>query len=638
MDNLKKVKEDGRYLAKIEDKNQTFEICCEAVKENIEAVKHVREDLLNNELFIIIMQNHSWALDHDFIRDKLNQLNIDNYAICYEAIRKNPMQLYLVDLIDENIQDEAMGRLAIRQDHDSMPYVNKKNRSLELCMYFLNTYKYGLRFFPIELITEDICWTAINYNCRQITQVPDKYITEKMCLFVLEKDKDIIHFMKKKFWTEKMIWYVINSGGNLSTITDKNSESLITEDMWRAIGSKHISSYILSRIPEKYRDKAMLKAKLELKNNTNYSRDTIMKNFQHLDFTEEEYLEIIKKHPSEILNIENQTEEMQFEAIKRGYSNIVRFEYIFAKLKDPSQEIILYTINKYGRSYLLKKLDKKYWSYELLLNVVQSDPDTIKNIPETYLASLSPDEYENICLEMCKYNCIGYYTIWYNLDKFSKKMLTEQVWAKILEIRGNLIGQCDKQTKHLAEIAVKSDPEALDHIRTDLITEELVNLAVLNDDKYGYLALQYAGKYKTKELCDKAFKKNIRAIKFFKKEWVTPDMRKEAFEKDRLVIVDYQDEYVTDEMIKTVIDEYGPSFLSKAQKKRVTYDMYISWINDYMDILEKPFFGNGVLVYIVELIKGEDCKERIKGQLLSGKFKKSLWYLDRTGLKYFKSN
>ena len=637
MDNLEKVKEDGRYLAKIEDKDQTFEICCEAVKENIEAVKHVREDLLNNELFIIIMQNHTWALDHDFIRDKLNQLNIDNYAICYEAIRKNPMQLYLVDLIDENIQDEAMGRLAIEQDHDSMPYVNKKNRSLELCMYFLNTYKYGLRFFPIDLITEDICWTALKYNCRQITKVPGKFITEKMGLFVLEKDHDIIHFMITNFWTEKMIWYVINSGGNLSTITDKKSESLITEDMWRAIGSKNISSYLLSRIPEKYRDKAMLKANMELKNNSNSSSDTIMKNFQHLDFTEEEYLEIIKKHPLEIVNIENQTEEMQFEAIKRGYQNIARFEHTFAKLKNPSQDIILYTINKYGKLYLLEKLDKKYWSYELLLNVVRSDPNAIEIIPkEIFTSLLSPDEAENICLETCKANLS--YWIWCVLDKIPKQYLTEKVWTILLKTRGSLIANCDKQIKHLAEIAVKSDPEALDHIRTDLITEELVNLAVLSHDKYGYKALQYARKYKTKELCNKAFKKNIYAIKFFKKEWITPDMRKEAFEKEKLVIVDYPDEYVTYEMIKTVTDEYGPSFLSKSQKKRVTYDMYVSWINNYMDKLEKPFFGNGVLVYIVEQIKGEDCKERVKGQLLSGKFKKSLWYLDRTGLKYFKSN
>jgi len=213
-------------------KNQTYEICETAVKQNGLAIQYVTDSLLTYDLYKLAIEQNSRAIqyvsmdmiDHVLIESAIRQNGLmlrfitdQTPELCEMAIKQNPLALQYVkddmltkelctmavqlngnalSCIDQSSSffTEELCVMAIQDDYDVLKII--ENQTEDMCKLAVNLHGYVLRYVKNQ--TPEICRLAIEQAPCALQYVNEEYQTEDMCKYAVKRDYRTRHCIKNQ--------------------------------------------------------------------------------------------------------------------------------------------------------------------------------------------------------------------------------------------------------------------------------------------------------------------------------------------------------------------------------------------------------------------------------------------------------
>ena len=220
------VKQNGFAIMYIH--NYTHEICYAAVNQNGLALEHVPEEMLNEDMYLDAVRQNGMALEfiesdnqnEDICNEALKN-NIDaikfvkksiDYDLSLQAIRKDVMNLQYIPHPHVDIIIEAFNK-----DHNVIKYIKKYDQTEEMCLKAIQhdidliqyvhfkipndlaikaVTKNGIYLNNIINQTDEIVKIALENTIRAFKYV--KNYTPDMCLDIVKKDGLQLEHIKKR--------------------------------------------------------------------------------------------------------------------------------------------------------------------------------------------------------------------------------------------------------------------------------------------------------------------------------------------------------------------------------------------------------------------------------------------------------
>lgn len=247
-----------------------------------------------------------------------------------------------------------------------------------------------LKDVPEKLITEEMCWQAVNSNGYALAYVPEKFKTEKMCIQAMIMliitwhpgwKKSFYDFVPQKFKNQDFLRKALRIHGKILEIIP---QELITEEMCiEAVKSYGCALY---HVPKEFK-------------------------------TEEICLEAVKENGYALAYVPHEliTEEMCWQAIKTKRVNLYYisetsyYPYWSIKVKNEKdsfanyvKEINMNIIKKKYEYYIsvLAYVPKKFKTEEICLEAVKNDEksyaycEDVLKVPENFVYSFYSTAYE----------------------------------------------------------------------------------------------------------------------------------------------------------------------------------------------------------------------------------------------------
>lgn len=160
-------------------KNQTYDICKEAIKQNGLALQYIKKQ--TKKLCVAAIKQNGLALQYV----KPDIYIYLNHMIDDLAVKQNGLAIQYV-----HNQNDDICKSAIINDPLSIQYI--KVKTPELCMLAVKLNGYSLCYINDQ--TEDICETAVKHRGLALQYVKNQ--TDEICILAVKQDPDAIHYVK----------------------------------------------------------------------------------------------------------------------------------------------------------------------------------------------------------------------------------------------------------------------------------------------------------------------------------------------------------------------------------------------------------------------------------------------------------
>jgi hypothetical protein len=214
---LAAVKKNGLALNYIH--NHTHEICYAAVNQNGLALEHVSEDMLNEDMYLDAVRQNGMALEfinidnqnedicNEALKSNINAIkfvkkNID-YDLALKAIRNDVMNLQYIPYAHADIINEAFNK-----DHNVIKYIKKYNQTEEMCLKAIQ-HDIDLIQYVHFNIPNDLAIKAVTKNGIYLKNIINQ--TDEIVKIALEKTIDAFKYVKNI--TPLMCLDIVNKDG-----------------------------------------------------------------------------------------------------------------------------------------------------------------------------------------------------------------------------------------------------------------------------------------------------------------------------------------------------------------------------------------------------------------------------------------
>ena len=151
-------------------------------------------DLKYNDYYDLVMEN---GLNLKDVPNEFKTLNI-----CLIAIKGNGLALEFVPI---QFQTETICKLAVKQNPMALEFVPDGLKTLKICTIAIKNGESGfhsLKFINNNLLTEQLCITAIKKSVFAIKHIPNAYMTKVVKSYTQRKYSDIIDTLPIEIFTK----------------------------------------------------------------------------------------------------------------------------------------------------------------------------------------------------------------------------------------------------------------------------------------------------------------------------------------------------------------------------------------------------------------------------------------------------
>jgi hypothetical protein len=200
-------------LYEIPEDELTDTICIEAMRVRPRDIKDVPEEYWT-EKFLAFWLSIDGALEHIPWSLRTPTICLDKLEKSYHDIEHIPGKVRAVILNEEKCVD------IVRHNASFLQYIPEKFCNKPVYEAALNSNTVNLRLIPEEisneLLTEAKCLAIIEYDYKQLLNVPSKFFNETFCLAAVEKNKAVLTYVPNEFITEDKAYLdAISSDPNL---------------------------------------------------------------------------------------------------------------------------------------------------------------------------------------------------------------------------------------------------------------------------------------------------------------------------------------------------------------------------------------------------------------------------------------
>ena len=202
------VPKDG--MALIHVKNQTEEMCIDAVYQNKRALQYVKglsSASLNNV--------HTFAVNQSGIAIKW--IKNPSIELCVLAVKQDGLAL---GFIDNQTEDICM--LAIKQNISAYHYVKEHN--VAICEFTIQQDGLMLEFVKEQYQTEKVCELAVTQNGWALRHV--KKQTPKICELAVKNKPYALQYVQDEFKTKKLCISAVQLNGNVLQFINNQSDEM----------------------------------------------------------------------------------------------------------------------------------------------------------------------------------------------------------------------------------------------------------------------------------------------------------------------------------------------------------------------------------------------------------------------------
>ena len=574
----------------IPNKYKTEEMSLKSIEENSYNFYYFPDDLTTKEIYekaIDINPHVIYRIKDEYITEDL----------CLRAIKNKITSL---SFLPKNLCNQEFYNKAFNINYDIFNFIPKEYKTKDMSLEAFNNNIDNFKYIPDKYKTEQMSLDAFNNNIDNFEYIPDKHKTIDICETAVKNDYRLLDNVPDTLKTENIILEAVKKNG---VILENIADNLKTEEICKTAFINDIRAFKF--IPDNFKTEEMC--------NIIFNEDKKQVVYIPSQYrTEEIWLEYFKH------KLENGIKELpQNLKNEEFYLKIIAINGYFEKLKyipqeDITEKIIIETVKQhyYNVSYLPDrfKTDKFY------LKLVKINPCIIRYMPDhlktknlclrafkkdanmfEYIPNRFKDKYLcNKAVEVNNHLISFVPNIFKDKDilvkAFKNKAYDDEIPKQLkTELYNDLICKYNQpnllkylpdrfKTKELCLKAFNQDPFVLTCIPEKFITQEMCNIAF---EKYGgnYQGLKLIpDKFKTEEMCNKAFEKSIFNIEYIPDRLKTKEMCERVFEEkytfnENLKLLHYiPNEFKTKELCDYVFDN-SPSLIGAIPEEYITQEM-----------------------------------------------------------------
>jgi len=228
MDSVK----DGMPLRMVPTDYITEDMCLIAVTANFNNLEYIPNRFKTPHSYAIAF-NRSPASIKFFPRELITE------AMAANAIQYSPT---LIEHVPARLITTEMAERVVCIDGKLLRYIPHSLRTEEVCLKALKQCvptmwdAPAMKFVPINVISQDLCNTAIMYNIFSFKHIPDNFKTDGMCLELIAKDFVFIRYLPEPLSPivkNTLLEYIKNHENAYSNILRPTEEmTLLHKVLW----------------------------------------------------------------------------------------------------------------------------------------------------------------------------------------------------------------------------------------------------------------------------------------------------------------------------------------------------------------------------------------------------------------------
>ena len=312
---------------------------------------------------------------------------------------------------------------------------SKDSLTYEKCLEFVKNSPILITKIPQNLITQELCNYAIKMRPELISEIPKKFMTQELCKIAIMKDATLIEMIPKEVMTKELYHLAVYQISSLITVVPAEFQ---TQEMW--IHAIKMHPDFISKMPTKFITQEV--CNYVMKEDSTLIRyipkefitSEMKQNILHLIF-DEKYVNLITYIPKDMI-----TQEM----------------CDFAIMKDPT---------------LIRYIPRDMITQEMCDFIIENNYKLIKYIPKYFI---TPD----LVIKMINSNNNCEKSVSYALNIMDFDVAKRTI-ERIIDERPNnidlsIVLDSNCLTSELAEKAVLKQPNLIDKIPSDFITDEMI--------------------------------------------------------------------------------------------------------------------------------------------------------------------
>ena len=443
-------------------KNPSQKICNLAVSLSSDNIKYVPSDKKTYEVYLAAVRNKPEILKEIPFIFKTEEL-------LTAAVKKNG---YFITYIEDNFLTEELGIatiLGLATDvlvEKILLHIKPHNITSNLCDTLVTKFGTSIQHIPSQFITEELCVKAINQNPNVINLIDKSYLTNNLYLKVLSKNGLLLKNITNQ--TDEMCYTAVENNGLALEFAQFK-----TPEICQIAYQNDISAIKFIPEPSMQMCNDAIKKDITLITHTS----------SHYNPSNEDLINLIKKNPKYLFDINNPTEDMVLEAVKQD-CNIIRKinkEYL-------SYNIYLEAVKQ--NSFLLEIVPIELQSIEMCIMAIKHRPFSIQQIKNLN---------EEICLEAVKANCNTFYNmprkfktalVCIEAVRSNSTLITHilrdihildipiELQEEAVKVNGNFLKYIDNPSSNVIKLAVLNNPMAIEYLEESQQTDEICNIAI----------------------------------------------------------------------------------------------------------------------------------------------------------------
>ena len=365
---------------------------------------------------------------------------------------------------------------------------SKDSLTYEKCLEFVKNSPILITKIPQNLITQELCNYAIKMRPELISEIPKKFMTQELCKIAIMKDATLIEMIPKEVMTKELYHLAVYQISSLITVVPAEFQ---TQEMW--IHAIKMHPDFISKMPTKFITQEV--CNYVMKEDSTLIRyipkefitSEMKQNILHLIF-DEKYVNLITYIPKDMI-----TQEMCDFAIMKD-PTLIRYipkEFITSEMK----QNILHLIFDEKYVNLITYIPKDMITQEMCDFAIMKDPTLIRYIPRDMITQEMCDFIIENNYKLIKYipkyfitpdlvikminsnnNCEKSVSYALNIMDFD---VAKRTIERIIDERPNnidlsIVLDSNCLTSELAEKAVLKQPNLIDKIPSDFITDEMI--------------------------------------------------------------------------------------------------------------------------------------------------------------------
>jgi hypothetical protein len=206
------IKIDGKSLQYVPIDLIDMDLCESAINQDGISLKYIPKELITLQLCIDATLKTNKAIQY-IPKNIVIEYPHEYYMICRRVLEENSELIqYIFTEYESNPEYESkyieLFYIVLKHDGKLLQWIPIKNRSLEICTYAIDQDAYALSYVPDTIITEELCYRAIETNTNPkydiLQYVPDTLKTYEICFNAVNKNVLSISHVPKSIMTQEL--------------------------------------------------------------------------------------------------------------------------------------------------------------------------------------------------------------------------------------------------------------------------------------------------------------------------------------------------------------------------------------------------------------------------------------------------